>query len=166
MEVNRQFLESRGDAAEFLEPADALLDHASAAVGALSNHVAGSWRACSFSLCGITASIFCLGSQSRIAARCSLCPRPACGACAAAGSFATRPMSVATPGRSPIRLRLFVDLARRDFDGKRSARAVRNNVELRSKPASAAAQRVVGGFVWVSLETFFQPRRRHGRRGR
>src|SRR6266851_6210249 len=34
MKVNRQFLEPRADAAELFEPADALLDHAPAAIGA------------------------------------------------------------------------------------------------------------------------------------
>jgi hypothetical protein len=48
------------------------------------------------------------------------------------------------------------------FDGKRSAVAVSNQVEFRSKPASAdfgelsraAAQRVVGRFIRVALDAF------------
>ena len=38
--------------------------------------------------------------------------------------------------------------------GERSSRAVSHQVELRSKPASAAAQSVVGRFVRVPLKTF------------
>src|SRR5262249_50756454 len=48
----------------------------------------------------------------------------------------------------------FVDLARGDFDRQRSGLAISDQVELRSKPASAAAQRVVGGFVLVPAEAF------------
>jgi hypothetical protein len=43
--------------------------------------------------------------------------------------------------------RRFVHLPRRDFDGEGSARTASNHVELAPKPASAAAQRVVGGLV-------------------
>jgi hypothetical protein len=41
----------------------------------------------------------------------------------------------------------------RHLDRQRSALAVSNQVELRSKPAAAAAQRVVGRLVRVTLET-------------
>jgi len=51
--------------------------------------------------------------------------------------------------------RRFVRFSSGDFDGKRSSLAVSNKMELRSKPAPAAAQRVVGRFVGVSLEAFF-----------
>jgi len=48
----------------------------------------------------------------------------------------------------------FVDFSGGDFDGKWSARTVSDNMELRSKPASAAAQCVIRGFVGVTLKTF------------
>jgi hypothetical protein len=51
--------------------------------------------------------------------------------------------------------RRLVDLPRGDFDGEGSARTVRDHMELGSKPALAAAQCVVGGFVGVSGDTFF-----------
>jgi hypothetical protein len=45
-------------------------------------------------------------------------------------------------------------LAGRHLDGRRNSIAVGNQVELRSKPAPAAAQSVVGRFVRVPFETF------------
>ena len=41
------------------------------------------------------------------------------------------------------------------FNRKRSALAVSDQVELRSQPASAVAQRVIRRFVGIAVETFF-----------
>jgi len=54
-----------------------------------------------------------------------------------------------------LNLRRFVDLPSRHFDRQRGSVAVSNQVEFRSKPASAAAQSVVGWFVRMPVETFF-----------
>lgn len=51
-------------------------------------------------------------------------------------------------------LRRLVDLPRGDFDDKGCSLAVSDHVELRSKPASRAAQCMIGRFFGVSLETF------------
>ena len=51
--------------------------------------------------------------------------------------------------------RRFVNLAGRNLNGQRSSVAVSNQVELRSKPASAAAQSVIRRFVRMPVETFF-----------
>ncbi len=59
------------------------------------------------------------------------------------------------PADDRLGTRRFVRFSSGDFDGKRSSVAVSNKMELRSKPASTAAQRVVRRFVGVPLETFF-----------
>ena len=60
----------------------------------------------------------------------------------------------------------FIHLPGAEFDTQRSSRAVSNQVEFRSKPTSAAAQKVVLGFVAVPPETFCLRRQRRGRLGR
>jgi hypothetical protein len=156
MEVYRQLLEPRADAAELLQPADALLGDATAPVrDAVEPHrrvVAG--------------VLVVLVRDDRL----DLLPRqPVAHAPDAVAFVAGELPGLAATASSPAsasdqerdRLpddrfgpRRFVDLSSGDFDGEGSALTVSDHVELRSKPAAAAAQRVVGGLVLVPLETF------------
>jgi len=156
MEVNGQLLKSRSDAAELLEPADAMLGNASASVSeAIKPHrriVTGFF-------------VFLVRDD-----RSDLLPaEPVTDAFHAVGlvagelaglvttlSFLASASNQRRDGLADDRLsvRRFVDFAGRDFDGKWSARTVSDNVELRSKPASAAAQCVIGGFIGMTLDTF------------
>src|SRR5690348_14077046 len=156
MEVNRQLLETRADAAELLEPADALLGHAAAAVG---DAVEPDRRV-------MPRRLVVLVRDHRLD---PLTQQPLAHALNAVGLVAgdllglvPTPAAFAAPADqrrdrlADDRLgpRRFVDLPGGDFDGEGSARTVSNHVELRSKPASAAAQCVVGGLVGVPPETF------------
>src|SRR6476660_3725180 len=156
MEVHGQLLEPGADAAELLEPADALLGDRSAAVG----HAVEPDRRV------VPGVLVVLVRDHRLDL---LTAQPVAHALHAVALVAGQspglvpalasPASAADQGRDRLpddRLgpRRFVDLPGGDFDGKRSSRTVSDHVELRSKPAAAAAQRVVGGLVGVAPETF------------
>src|SRR5436190_14171454 len=156
MEVDRQLLESRADASVFLEPADALLDDRATAVRLA---VEGHGR--------VPARLLIVLVRDHRLDLLPLDPVAHAGDAVAlvAGEFPglvpTLAFLAATPDQAGDRLaderldpRGFVHLPGGHFDGQRSARAVSNQVELRSKPASAAAQRVVRRLVGVPCETF------------
>src|SRR3954466_15678626 len=156
MEVHCQLLKPRADAAEFLQPADALLGDAPATV----RHAVEPDRR-------VVAGQFVVLVRNH---RLDLLtgqpvPHTLDAVALVAGEL---PGLAATPAPLPpasdqerdrlpddrFRPRRFVDLSRGDFDGEGSARTVSDHVELRSNPAAAAAQCVVGGFVGVPPETF------------
>ena len=130
-EVNREFLKSRGDASQFFEPADALLDDMALPVGFLvEDH-----------LRIVAGLLIFLVRYHRLD---SLRFEPVADRMAAVAFVPGQLFGFATPamfsaGDEPRHHRLqpflFADLAGRDFDGKRSSLAVSKNVELRSKPA-------------------------------
>jgi hypothetical protein len=156
MKVNRQFLESRADPAKLFQPADAMFGHAAASIGdAVEPHrriVPGVFIA----LMRDHRLDFLAGQPI---------PNPLHAVALVAGQFPglmPTPAFLASPtdqGRDRLpddRLGAgrFVNLPGGDFDGKRSAVTVSDNMELRSKPALAAAQCVVGGFIGVAPATF------------
>lgn len=158
MEIDRQFFIPRSDAAEVFQPAYALFDHASAAVSfAIKFHrripaclfivLVRDDRLNALSVEPVTQP---LDAVSLVAGKLlRLVSTPA---------FLTSP-SDQTGYRLPdYRLgeRRFMHLSARHLDGKRSALTVSDQVEFRSKPTSAAAQRVVRRFVGVTLDTFLQ----------
>jgi hypothetical protein len=130
-EVNRQFLKSCGDASQFFEPADALLDDVALPVGFLiEDHV---WI--------VAGLLVFLMRNHRFD---SLFFKPVADRMAAVAFvsgqlFGLPPSPMPAAGDEPRHHRLqsllFADLAGRDFDGKRSSLAVSKNVKLRSKPA-------------------------------
>jgi hypothetical protein len=156
MEVHGQFLESRTDAPQLLEPTDALLSHAASAIGPLIKPdrrivpgvlVLLVWDHRLDLLLGqpvadpLYAIPFVSGQLPGFMS----------------ASAGLPPSSDQQRDRLPddrLGPRRLVDLARGDFDGKGSALTVSDHVEFRSKSAFAAAQCVVGGFVGVPLETF------------
>jgi hypothetical protein len=156
MEVNGQLLESCADAAELLQPSDALLDDRSTAV---SKAVEPDRR--------IVPGVFVFFVRND--GNDFLSAQPVADALDAvalvagqlAGLVTTLAEFAPASDQGCDRLaddrfgtRRFVDFAGGDFDGKWSARTVSDNMELRSKPASAAAQCVIRGFVGMTLETF------------
>src|SRR5207244_12131696 len=150
MKMNGQFLEARADAAALLQPADALLDHGTLAIGPL------------------------VKLHRRIPPRClvvlvrdhqtdALLLEPVADApCAIAfvprqlpRLFAASVLSRGDErGHQRLKARRFVHLPGTELEGQRSSLAVRNQMEFGSKPASAAAQSVVGRLVGMTLETF------------
>jgi len=156
MEVHGQLLEPRADAAEFLEPADALLGDAAPSV---CHAVEPDRRV-------VAGMLVVLMRDDRLDLLSGEPIPHALDAVALVpgelpGLAATSPPLPSASDQERDRLpddrlgpRRFVDLPRGDFDGQGSARTVSDHVELRSKPAAAAAQRVVGGFVGVALDTF------------
>jgi hypothetical protein len=156
MEVNGQFFEASADAAELLEPADALLGDAAASIGPavkpdrriMPGQFIVLMRDHRLDLLlaePVTQALYTVGLVARQLP--GLVPATQC-LTSPADQEGDR---LADDRLGPCR---FVDLAGRDFDGKRSARTVSDHVAFRSKPAFAAAQCVIGGFVGVSLETF------------
>ncbi len=150
MEVNGQFLEAGANASRFLHPSDALFDYGALSIGrpvepdptvvagrfvalvrndrldaASSKPVADAWNAVPF-----------VGGQ--FLWTCSRTPQT---------------LWDGDTVHYPLDLRRFVDLPGSDLNGQGSSVAVSNQVELRSKPASAAAQRVVRRFVGMAVET-------------
>ena len=156
MEVHGQFFKPRADASALFHPADALLGDIAASIGPA---VKPDHRI------SLASSLSYVGS-----ARLDLLRAEPISQTLHAISFVTRQL----PGFMPTTQRLtppsnqegdrladdrlgtrrFVDLAGRDFDGKRSSRTVSDHVEFRSRPAFAAAQCVIGRFVGMSPETF------------
>ena len=148
MEVHGQLLEPRADTAELLQPADALLGNATASV----RHAVETRRR-------IVAGVFVFLVRNH---RLDLLPgQPVAHALHAVALVAGELPGLATTfaplasaadqerdGLSDDRFGpcRFMDLPRSDFNGKRSARTVSDHVELRSKPAAAAAQCVVRWF--------------------
>ncbi len=152
MEVDGQFLEARANASRFLHPSDALFDHCALPIRlSIKVHPA------------IMAGCFVLLVRNDRSDAAGSKPVPdAWNAVPFVGGQFLR-----TCSRTPqtlrdgdavhrrLNLRRFVDLPGGDLNGQGSALAVSNQVELRSKPASAAAQSVVRRFVGVPVETFF-----------
>src|SRR5215203_515594 len=154
MKVHCQFLEARADPPELLQPSDALLGDAAAPV----RHAVEPCR-------GVVAGVLVVLVRDHrldllIGQPVAHAPHAVALVAGELPGLATTPAPPSPPSppsdqrrdRSPDdRL---VDLPGADFDGQGSARTVSDHVELRSKPAAAAAQCVVGGLVAVSLETF------------
>src|SRR5438132_9612660 len=150
MKVNGQLLEARADAAALLQPADTLLDHGTLAIGLLVKlHRRIPPR--------------CLGVLVRNHRADALLLDPVADApCAIgfvsgqlAGLFATSVLPRGDErGHQRLKARRFVHLPGTEIEGQRSSLAVRNQMEFGSKPASAAAQSVVGRLVGMTLETF------------
>src|SRR5215212_9976823 len=150
MKVNGQFLEARADAAALLQPADALLDHGTLAIGPFVKlHRRVPPR--------------CLRILVRNHRADALLPEPVADAPCAVGFIPGQlPRLFAAPvlprgderGHHRFKARRFVHLAAAQFESQRSSLAVSNQMEFGSKPASAAAQSVVGRFVGMTLETF------------
>src|SRR5882672_504599 len=150
MKVNGQLLEARADAAALLQPADALLDYGALAIGPL------------------------VKLHRRIPSRClrvlvrdhrtdALLLDPVADAPCAIGFVSGQLARLFAapvlprgdePGHQRLEARRFVHLAGVQFEGQRSSLAVSNQMELGSKPASAAAQSGVGRLIGVALETF------------
>ena len=151
MEINGQFVETRPNAARFLHPSDALLNDVSLPIGQ-SVEPDSTVAACSF-VALVRDDRFDPPSAKPIPNALHAIPF-------------IRGQFLRTCSRSPdplrnrdafhhrFKLRRFVDLSSRDLDGQRCSATVSNQVELRSKPASAAAQSVVRRFVGVRLDTF------------
>ena len=156
MIVDCQFLESRADASTFLKPADALFHDGPAAIGLA---VEGDARI-------VSRPFMVLMRNDRLdPAVAQPVADPLHAVALIRGEF-FRSVSPSTLLSSPadstgyrladdrLGLRALVDLPRRDFNGEGSALAVSNHMELRSKPASAAAQRVVRRLGGMPVETF------------
>jgi RHS repeat-associated protein len=156
MEINRQLLESRADAAVLLEPADGLLDNATAPIGLPIEF---------FPALPHRDFVF----PARNHRLDPLCFEPVADALHAVALVAGQFLGLVSLAQSPappsdqacdrllnhqLGTRGLVYLAAGHFDCERSARAVSNQVELRSKPASAAAQSVVGRFIRVARGAF------------
>src|SRR5438477_4759493 len=156
MKVHRQFLEARADAAELLEPADTLLGDTAAAVRlAVKLHVrvvpgllvvfVRDHRLDLLFHQPITdprhAVTFVSGKLLGLV--------PALSLPASASDQACDRLPDHRLGH-----RRFVHLSGSHFNGKRSSRTVSDHMELRSKPASRAAQCVVRRLVGVARETF------------
>ena len=152
MEVNGQFLEAGANASRFLHPSNALFDYGALSIGrsvepdptvaasrfvapvrndrpdaAGSKPVPDAWNAVPF-----------VGNQ--FLWTCSRTPQT---------------LGDGDAVHHPLDLRRFVDLSGSDLNGQGSSAAVSNQMELRSKPASAAAQSVVRRLVGMAVETFF-----------
>src|SRR5436190_1219036 len=156
MKVDCQLLEASADATELLEPADALLDHRAAAISlAVELHFRVPPR-----------QLVVLVRDHRLDL---LPPDPVAQAHDAVAFVADElfrfvpAFSLFSSASDQTRDRLaddrlgagaLVHLPGGDFGRERIARAVSNQVELRSKPASAAAQRVVRRLVRVPGKTF------------
>src|SRR5438477_10004352 len=150
MKMNGQFLEARADAAALLQPAHALLDHRALAIGLLVKlHrripprrlgvLVRDHRADALLLDPVADAPRAIGFVSG----------------QLAGLFAASLLPGGDErGHQRLEARRFVHLTGAELEGQRSSLAVRNQMEFGSKPASAAAQSVVGRFVGVSLETF------------
>src|ERR1051325_5860030 len=152
MEVDGQFFEARADAAVLLQPADTLLDHRAAAIGFA---VKGDAR--------IPPRQFVVLVRDH---RLDLLPLNPVAHAGDAIPLVTGELFRLVPAFSPspppsdeagdgladhrFGASAFVHLAGAHLDRERSARAVSNQMELRSKPASAAAQRVVRRLARVS----------------
>ena len=150
MKVDCEFLEASANAPGFLKPADALFDDTAAAI---CRSVKGSFIASGvfmFPMCDDRRNL--AGEQ------------PSSDAINAVG-FVARQTTGTTTRRTQwlsnadgIEQRLgaggFVLLAGSDSCDQRSALAVSNQMEFGSETASAAAQRVIGGFLGVMSDTF------------
>lgn len=156
MKIDGQFFEARADASVFLEPADALFHDRSAAIGFTVKDDAPVLA---------RPLVFLMRDHRLDPLAAEPVPHALYAVAFIAGEFpgpvsAISPLAPATDPRGyrlsddRLGLRALVDLARGDFNGEGSALAVSNHMELRSKPASAAAQRVVGRFIGVPGETF------------
>src|SRR5271167_3498678 len=156
MEVHRQFLESRPDATELFEPADALLGDAPAAVGFAvkfrrrvmpSLFVGLMWDHRLDFLFGqpVTDPLYAVALVGGKLLRFM----PALSLLASCSDQARNRLPDHRLGHGR-----FVHLAGCYFGGKRSSRTVSDHVEFRSKPASRASQCVVRRFVGVQSETF------------
>ena len=156
MIVDRQLFETGADAAKLLEPADALFDDCAASVCVAIKSDARV----------VPRPFIVLVRNDRLnPAATQPGAHPLDAVSLVAGEFpgpVSSPALLAPPSNAACyglpddRLgpRRFVDLTRRNLDGERSSRAVSNHMEFRSKPASAAAQRVVRRFVGMAVETF------------
>ncbi len=163
MEVNGQFLEARSNAARFFHPSDALFDY-----GALP--ISGSIKLDS----SVVARPFiALVRNDRLDPTGSE-PIPNAanavsfvgGQPVRTGSWAAQALRNGDAVHHRLDLRRFMNLPGRNFDTQRSSEAVSNQVELRPKPASAAAQSVVRRFVGMPAKLFSQrqpPYAHHGR---
>src|ERR1051326_3580451 len=156
MKVYGQLLETRADAAEFLEPADALFGDAAAAIGPMVKRHPG--------VVSRRLVLFMWDHRLDLLPDEPI-PHPLHAVSFVAGQLAGFVPALAglasSSDQGRDRLpddrfgpRRFVDLPGGDLDGKWSARTVSDHMEFRSKPASAAAQCVVFGFVGMPLETF------------
>ena len=142
-EVDSQFLEARADAPAFLDPSHAAFDDASTAVCVT---VEGEWSPTMVAL--LVAALGDDGVDGVVAQ-----PRPdaleavSLVAGHTAGATARSAHGLWNPHRvhQELELRRFVGLPRRDFDGKRQASAVSNQVEFAPESAARAAQSVVWG---------------------
>jgi hypothetical protein len=154
MEVNRQLFESRTDTAVLLQPPDTLLHHAPATVGfpvkfhppIPSGRFVVLVRDDGFDPTFFQPVTDVSGAVALIRGK----------FLRLATSFPA-PTDQARHGLSDDRFEppRFTDLSGGHFDAQRSAVAVSNQMELGSKPASAAAQRVVRRLIGVAVETFF-----------
>ncbi len=163
MEVNGQFFESRANASRFFHPSDALFDHSTLSIG-LSVELEPTVVGRSFVVFVRDDWLDPAGSKPVPDTRNAV---PFVGdqflrAC----SRTPQALRDGDAVHHRLDLRRFVNLTSGHLDGQWSSAAVSNQVELRSKPASAAAQSVVRRFVGVKRETFFQRRQRRERLGR
>ncbi len=152
MEVNGQFLEACTNASRFLHPSDALFDDGALPIG----------RSVELDPTVVARSFVALVRDDRLDAAGSKPVPHARNAVPLvdsqffrACSWTPDPLRDGDAVHHRLDLRRFVNLPGSDLDGQRSSAAVSNQVELRSKPASAAAQSVVRRFVGMPVETFF-----------
>ncbi len=148
MEVDGQFFEARANASRFFHPSDALFDYGALSIG----------PSVELDPTVVARSFVALVWDDRLDPAGSKPVPHARNAVPFVGSQFFRACS-RTPDSLRDRdavhhrldLRRFVNLPGRDLNGQWSSAAVSNQVELRSKPASAAAQSVVRRFVGTRL---------------
>jgi len=163
MEVDSQFLESRADASRFLHPPDTLFDDGSLSVG----------RLVEFDSPVMVRRFVALVRNDRLDPSGS---KPIANAPYAVPFVGGQSLRACSRAPQTLRdgnavhhrldLRRFMDLPGGDLHGQGSSLAVSNQVELRSKPASAAAQSVVAGSSGCWTRLFSQRRQRLARHGR
>ena len=151
MEVDRKFLEASANASRFLHPSDALFDNSALPI-ALSVELDPPVVARSSVALVRDDWLDAAGAKPVTHAR-NTVPFVG-GQFLRACSRTPESLRDGDAVHHRLNLRRFVDLPGSNFDGQRSSAAVSNQVELRSKPASAAAQSVVRRFIGVPVETF------------
>src|SRR3990172_7198222 len=151
MEVDGQFFEACADASRLLHPSDARFDHGASpirpSIEAHPTVIAGCFvlfvgdhrfdAAGSKPITDTRNAVAFIGGQFL-------------------GALARRSQALGDGNAVHHRLdlRRFMDLPGRNLNGQRSAATVSNQVEFRTKPASAAAQCVVCRFIGMPVETF------------
>ena len=151
VEVDGQFFEARANASRFFHPSDALFNYSTLPIG----------RSVELNPTVVTRSFVALVRDDRLnAAGAKPVPHARNAVSFVGGQFlraCSRTAQALWDGDAVhhrLDLRRFVHLPGSDLDGQGSAATVSNQVELRSKPASAAAQSVVRRFVGMPVETF------------